>query len=64
MTEPRDVQREHGTEAATADRELEVRPEVISDLDLADQDVDLIRGGPCSASASAYVFGVAAARQR
>lgn len=51
MTELREVQGEHGTKAATDERELAVRPEVISDLDLADQDEDIIRGRPCAKSA-------------
>ena len=49
MTELRDMQGDRGTEVATADRELEVKPEVIQDLDLADEDADDIRGGRCAA---------------
>jgi hypothetical protein len=44
MTEPRDRRRERDTEAATADGEPEVRPEVIQDLDMP-EDEDIIGGG-------------------
>ena len=45
MTEPRDMHRDRETEATTADRQPEVRPELIQDLDLADDDVEVIRAG-------------------
>jgi hypothetical protein len=43
MTKPRDIHRGRDAEAA-ADREPEVRPEVIQDLDMPD-DEDIIGGG-------------------
>ena len=43
MTKPRDMHRERQTEATT-DRDLEVRPEVIADLDVPG-DEDIIGGG-------------------
>jgi hypothetical protein len=52
MTEPRKPEPE--PEAQTrADREPEVRPEVIQDLDLANEDTDNIRGGKCAAARKA-----------
>lgn len=47
MTELREPQAE-----AAADQKLEVKPEVIQDLDVPDGDADHIWGGPCSASHS------------
>jgi hypothetical protein len=53
MTEPRDIQGERQGGAAT-DPEPEVRPEVISDLDLAGDDADLIAiAGGCDPSRAA-----------
>ena len=43
MTKPRDMQRERQAEAA-ADREPEVKPEVISDLDVPSDDAEHIAG--------------------
>jgi hypothetical protein len=43
MTEPRDIHRDRETGATTADRELEVKPEVIKDLDVPDEE-DIIGG--------------------
>jgi hypothetical protein len=40
-------QREQQTEATVADREPEVRPEVIKDLDVSGDDADNVAGG-CS----------------
>ncbi len=48
MTEPRDMQRQRQTKATT-DRYPEVRPELISDLDITDADADNIAGGLKSA---------------
>jgi hypothetical protein len=48
MTEPRNTQRDRQAEAA-ADRQPEVRPEVIQDLDVTGDDADIIAGGACSA---------------
>jgi hypothetical protein len=45
MTEPRDKHDDRRTDAATADREPEVRPELIRDLDVPGDDDDAIRGG-------------------
>ncbi len=45
MTESRETQRERQDEAATADREPEVRPEVIQDLDVPGGDADVMGGG-------------------
>ncbi len=42
MTEPRAMQRERETEAMTADREPEVNPEVIQDLDMTGGDAENI----------------------
>jgi hypothetical protein len=47
MTEPRDIEHELDAEATTTDRELEVRPEVIKDLDVTGDDARDIAGG-CS----------------
>ena len=44
MTEPRDSHDRY-TETTAADRELEVRPEVITDLDVTADDADAIVGG-------------------
>jgi hypothetical protein len=44
MTEPRDQHNDRETEAATQDREPDVRPEMIEDLDLPGED-EVIRGG-------------------
>ncbi len=43
MTEPRDMQRELQAEAA-ADPEPEVKPELIQDLDVTDDDVEVMGG--------------------
>jgi hypothetical protein len=56
MTEPRDMQHELHTEATAADGEPEVRPEVIQDLDLANEEAEDIRGG-CSICQSIYPSG-------
>jgi hypothetical protein len=45
MTEPRNMHRDRETEATTDDREPEVRPEVINDLDVPGDDADVIRAG-------------------
>jgi hypothetical protein len=45
MTDPRDIQLPPRTEATIEDREPEVNPEVISDLDVTDADADVIRAG-------------------
>jgi hypothetical protein len=45
MTEPRDMRRQRQTGRPASDRDLEVRPEVINDLDVTDADADLIRAG-------------------
>ena len=45
MTEPRDKHDDRDTEAATADPKLEVRPEVIKDLDVPADDADVMGGG-------------------
>ncbi len=45
MTEPRDIQRERQTEAATADREPDVKPELIKDLDVPGDDAENVAGG-------------------
>jgi hypothetical protein len=50
MTDPRDQHDDRPTEAMTRDREPEVRPEVIQDLDPQGDD-DAIRGG-CFRSAN------------
>ena len=49
MTEPRDMRRDEQTKAMTADRDPEVRPEVIQDLDVPGDDEDVIRAG-CTTS--------------
>jgi len=46
MTEPRDMHSERDTDATTADREPEVTPEVIKDLDVTGDDADV--WGGCS----------------
>lgn len=47
MIKPRDIHHDPETEAATADLEPEVTPELIKDLDVAGDDADNIAGG-CS----------------
>jgi hypothetical protein len=47
MTEPRDNHHDRQTDAATHDREPQVRPELIKDLDVTGDDADGIAGG-CS----------------
>jgi hypothetical protein len=44
MTEPPDMHGERDTDAMTADREPEVRPEVIKDLDVTGDDADVWSG--------------------
>jgi hypothetical protein len=46
MTEPRDAHRDRDTEATTADRNPEVKPELIKDLDVTGDDADV--WGGCS----------------
>jgi hypothetical protein len=46
MTEPHDPHRDRDTEATTADRNLEVKPELIKDLDVTGEDADV--WGGCS----------------
>jgi hypothetical protein len=58
MTEPRDVQREREAEATAADREPEIRLEVIQDLDLTGADADIIRGGPCTTSGGVCLYSI------
>lgn len=48
MTEPRKMQLARQTKATRADREPEVKPELIQDLDVTSGDADVIRGGPKS----------------
>jgi hypothetical protein len=45
VTEPRGKHDDRQTGAATADREPEVRPEVIADLDIPGDDADVMGGG-------------------
>jgi hypothetical protein len=45
MTEPREMQRQRQTTATATDRDPEVRPEVIQDLDVTGADADNIAGG-------------------
>jgi hypothetical protein len=47
MTEPRNMHRDQETNTTTAEAEPEVKPEVITDLDLAGDDADVVRGGAC-----------------
>jgi hypothetical protein len=47
MTEPRDKHDDRQTDATADDREPEVRPELIKDLDVRDDDAQDITGG-CS----------------
>jgi hypothetical protein len=46
MTEPRNTKTRREAQAR-ADREPEVRPEVIQDLDVTGDDADIIAGGEC-----------------
>jgi hypothetical protein len=45
MTEPRDNHHDRQTDAATAAREPDVRPELIKDLDVTSDDADVMGGG-------------------
>jgi hypothetical protein len=49
MTDPRDT---HSRSGARSDRDPEVNPEVIQDLDAPMEDADDIRGGKCRVDAA------------
>jgi hypothetical protein len=48
MTEPRDKHDDRPTDATTDDREPQVKPELIKDLDVSGDDVGDIARGSCS----------------
>lgn len=54
MTDPRESRSRENRTDAEADWERavkpEVKPEVLTDLDVTGEDADVIRGGPCTQS--------------